>query len=431
MAARTDPELSGAERLGRVSPAPARQVTLVLCTAAGRIVGSLPAFEAPTPYWQEVREVVELARTIHGAEVIVLRLLTAAAAGSAEGGPVTYLAQVRGLPAGDLRSWDGDDPIAPQPYRQSWARPGGPDADLRWADAALTAAGLSRAGPPEQMRSWNLSSLWRLPLADGAAWLKVVPPFFAHEGALLSRLDPAVVPAVLAAEGPRTLLAELPGEDLYGATGAPLLQMIDLLVGLQLTWRTRIDELRALGLPDWRATVFPALAAATLDASSAELGPTVRADLEHLVTGLPARFRAIEACGIPDSLVHGDFHPGNVIATPPAGAGTSPDLRLLDWGDSGVGHPMLDQAAFLQGRSGADRDAGAAHWAGRWRAAVPGCAPERAALLLGPVAALRQAVVYRMFLDHIEPAERAYHAHDPSAWLERAAARFAAERRST
>ena len=53
---------------------------------------------------------------------------------------------------------------------------------------------------------------------------------------------------------------------------------------------------------------------------------------------------------------------------------------------------------------------------------MPGCDPDRAAALLAPVAALRQALIYRTFLDGIEPDERVYHANDPGTWLRRAAA---------
>jgi len=34
--------------------------------------------------------------------------------------------------------------------------------------------------------------VWQLPTAQGSVWLKVVPPFFAHEGRVISQLDPAV-----------------------------------------------------------------------------------------------------------------------------------------------------------------------------------------------------------------------------------------------
>ena len=51
---------------------------------------------------------------------------------------------------------------------------------------------------------------------------------------------------------------------------------------------------------------------------------------------------------------------------------------------------------------------------------MPGSDPARAAALLTPVAALRQALIYQIFLDGIEPDERVYHAADPAHWLARA-----------
>ena len=90
---------------------------------------------------------------------------------------------------------------------------------------------------------------------------------------------------------------------------------------------------------------------------------------------------------------------------------------LLDWGDCGVGHPLLDQVAFLEYLPQGEHEAVLREWSRLWRAAVPGCDPDRAARLLEPVAALRRAVVYRGFLDAIEPDERIYHASDPADWL--------------
>ncbi|PSK66392.1 hypothetical protein B0E53_01641 [Micromonospora sp. MH33] len=53
---------------------------------------------------------------------------------------------------------------------------------------------------------------------------------------------------------------------------------------------------------------------------------------------------------------------------------------------------------------------------------MPGSDPERAVQLLGPVAHLRMAAVYAMFLAGIEPSEHPYHLGDVPAYLERAAA---------
>jgi len=51
--------------------------------------------------------------------------------------------------------------------------------------------------------------------------------------------------------------------------------------------------------------------------------------------------------------------------------------------------------------------------------------------IVAPGAALRQALIFRMFLDRIEPDERIYHAGDPAHWLTEAARRFASAAAAT
>ena len=237
-----------------------------------------------------------------------------------------------------LAPWDGE--LAPHPLRLPWAEPGGPARDLAWAAGHLRAAGLRPAGRPEQVRTWNLSSLWRLPLEDGAAWLKCVPPFFAHEGAVLARLAGGPVPPLLAHEPGRVLMREIPGEDHYDAPLPVLEALVRLLVDLQVQEVGHDDELLALGLPDWRG---PALAAAVEDVVRRHadgLADDDRRSLDALLQGLDRRWADLAACGLPDTLVHGDVHPGNA-------RGDGERLVLMDWGDCGVGHPLLDQPAML------------------------------------------------------------------------------------
>jgi hypothetical protein len=299
--------------------------------------------------------------------------------------------------------------------RLPFARPGGPDRDLAWADARLRAAGRDRVGPAVQVKTWNLSSVWRLPTAAGPAWLKVVPPFFGHEGAMLARLDPAVVPPLIAAEGPRVLLADVPGEDHWDGPLPVLLRVLGMLVALQRDWVDRIDELAEVGAPDWRAGPFVPAVTDLVARTAGELDGDTVAALQALLDGLPDRFAAVAACGVPDTLVHGDFHPGNTRGS------VEGRSVLLDWGDCGIGNPLLDQAAFLSSIGEPKREPVRAAWASLWRDAVPGSDPDRAAVLLAPVGALRQALIYRTFLDGIEPTERVYHANDPATWLRRAA----------
>lgn len=401
-------------RCRTVTTPPPRRVTLVLCTRGGQLLGALPPFDVGVPWWQEVAVVVAAARERYGADVVVLRLLHVGAVTDDGHREVSYLAEVdHARTYGELAPV-ADDPLVDHPLRLPYARPGGPDADLDWASAALDARGTPVAGRPVQMRTWNLSSVWRLPLRAGAAWLKVVPPFFGHEGRMLERLQGDAVPPLVATDGPRVLLDDVPGTDQYHAPVALLVRMVSMLVGLQVAWVDRVGELESLGLPDWRQDAFPAAAAHVLAASAEVLEPDVVRHVGDLVDGLPERFTRIAAAGVPDTLVHGDFHAGNVVGTPER-------LVLLDWGDCGIGHPLLDQAAFLERLTPGDAAAVRAVWTSSWRRAVPGCDPDRAAALLAPVAALRQAIIYQNFLDHIEPAERVYHADDPQLWLRRAA----------
>ena len=397
---------------------PPRTVTLVLCTRGGDLLGVLPSYEVAVPWWQEAGPVVAVARQRFGVEVTVLRLLEARSGWGTAGGAVTYLAEVAAPASVALATWTGADPLADHPLRLSYARPGGPAADVAWAEAVLEAAGRPSTAPAVQVRTWNLSSIWRLPTAGGTAWLKVVPPFFAHEGAMLQRLDPLVVPPLIAAEGPRVLLDDVPGEDHYGAELPVLTRIVALLVGLQTQWAGRVGELEDIGAPDWRCQPFAEAVARLLDVAGSALDSHERARLRDLVDALPARFAALAECGIPDSLVHGDFHPGNTHGSP------TPDGRivLLDWGDCGIGHPLLDQAAALASIPPEQRGPLREHWARLWRATVPGSDPHRAAELLAPIRALRQALVYRTFLDGIEPDEHVYHSGDPARWLREAAA---------
>jgi Phosphotransferase enzyme family len=387
-----------------------RTAELVLVTPDGCPIGSLPAVPVATPWWQDVEPVGRAARDVHGVDVIVLRLLDAEL-DQPPGGRVTYLAEVS-EPVRAQR-WTGrlDD----HPSRHAFARPGGPAADLAWARALLAERGLRPTAPPTQVRTWNLSSLWRVPVEGQTAWLKVVPYFFAHEGALLTLMAGARVPAVLGHDGGRMLLAEIAGEDLYAAELPLLQEMVNLLVELQRSWGGRVDELLALGLPDWRAPALGAAIADVVERTREEIAAEDRVTLADFVRGLPGRFDDVAGCGLEDSLVHGDFHPGNF-------RGDGRDLTLLDWGDSGVGHPLLDQPAFLDAIPDDAIGAVQAHWLQQWREAVPGSDTVRASALLAPIAAARRAVIYRRFLDSIEPSEQPYHRADPAMWLNRTAA---------
>ena len=93
----------------------------------------------------------------------------------------------------------------------------------------------------------------------------------------------------------------------------------------------------------------------------------------------------------------------------------------MDWGDSVVGHPLIDELAFTE-RLPASAQVAARRWfVSAWQRIVPGSDPARAAHLLKPAVPLLAAVIYANFCAHIEPDERIYHASDVVRMLEQAA----------
>jgi aminoglycoside phosphotransferase (APT) family kinase protein len=400
-----------------------RRVTLVLSSPRGHVLGALPALDVASPWWPDVEPILAAARQRLGVDVIVLRLLHADGRGRA-GGTGSYLAEVSSGPP--MRPLADDDPLRllaerEDPLRMPWARPGGVAADTAWADERLADAGTPRTAASVQVKSWNLSSVLRLPTASGPFWCKHVPCFAAHEGALLAALaddEPGLVPPVVARRGDldgtsTVLLAAVPGVDQWEAPEPVLSGMVRRWVGAQARWAGRLDELLALGLPDWRSEVL--LAAVQKLAARADVRRQLAdgevALLDDLVAGLPASLAALDGCALPPTLVHGDLHPGNWI-------GDGERLALVDWGDSGVGHPMLDTLAFLSRvPAGPIRERLRALVVAEWGRRHPRADSLRAIRLVEPIAALRAALIYRTFLDGIEESEQDYHADDVPAML--------------
>ena len=390
----------------------------------GDPIGCLPPIDLAEPWWPESSDLLAALRERFGLEAFVLRLLTASTPRMEPGAGVTYAVEMLGglPPRLPLSPCDGvalgDDA---NPLRMPWARVGGVAADVAWADRELAALGQQRVGAPEQVRSWNLSLLLRLPTEQGMVWLKHVPPFMRHEGAILRlvRDAGAIVPQVFAAD-PATglfLLEDVPGEDMYFPEEGLSIRMVESFVALQRQMTSRRYALMATGSPDWtRATLVRDVSGMVArDDVRADLDPGEQAALDQLIGTLPLRFDALYACGLEDTLVHGDFHPGNHRYD-------GDRLVLLDWGDSGVGHPLLDMTAFLE-RVPPDRlERVRAAWIAAWKDACPSADVSRASDLIRPIAALRQALIYRRFLDGIEASEQVYHREDPASWLRRAIA---------
>jgi len=235
------------------------------------------------------------------------------------------------------------------------------------------------------------------------AWLKQVPSFFGHEPAALRLVDavaPGLVPPLIAA-GPegRMLLAHVDGADRYGGDADLCARIAEAFHPVQVALADKSDLPE---IPDGR------IDAERVRRVAAPFFDTIDG-LEQLIDELPDRLKAIDECGLPRTLVHGDLHPGNVRTD------ENGRLTIMDWGDCAIGHPAVDILRLTE-RLDAPEPV-IEGWACRWTRARPGSRPMRAAQLMRPIAALRFAVVYAGFLDAIEPAEWPYHCDDVPACL--------------
>jgi hypothetical protein len=382
-----------------------RTVTAVV-TCGAECAGVVGPFPVDIPWWAEVEPVVAYLEETLGVPVIVLRLLTVDGGDGGRDGHVTYHAEaLQPFRAATACEFTEDD----HPLRMPWARASGVRELLAWAAEHVTLA-----GRPAQRKTWNLAGHFRLPTADGAAdgaadgtaWLKAIPPFADAEPAAIAavaEVDPDLVPAVIASAPGRLLLSEIPGIDCWDATPETAAAAVHRFA----TAQSRISRPPAV-LPDRRPGKLRAAVQRLLDGP---VGAQLTAEELHTANEWQKRWDMLADCGLPDTVVHGDFHPGNWRS----GNGSP---VILDFADAHLGNPVLDALRAID-FGPADRrteasEAAEAAWIAVWTAALPRSRPADALRIARPLAHLSYAVRYQEFLDNIEPSEQVYHLDDPA-----------------
>ncbi|CAO5155924.1 Aminoglycoside phosphotransferase [Frankia sp. AiPs1] len=353
-----------------------------------------------------------------GVPVMVLRLLDVEGADCADGardGHVTYHVQASRPPSDRQLApapIDHHTRIKPAARRAEWATPAGLREAMSWADTALRTAGRPASGPVQQVKTWNLAGVFRIPTTHGPVWLKTTPPFAACEADVIgafAQVDPRLVPAVLAADpaGGRVLLEHVPGTDCWDASAATIRDAVSRLVTAQAALAQRPGTVPD-GLRDRTPLALIDQVNWLLDGDAAdELTADELTAAHDLAQRLPELVAELDACGLPHTLVHGDFHPGNWRSD-------GQRTVLVDFSDSHFGHPVLDGLRPREFLSEHQWAHATDVWAATWSACQPGCDPARALAIAAPLGHLANAVIYQEFLDNIEPSERRYHAGDPA-----------------
>ena len=359
-----------------------REVEVVVWRADGKATATIDGLATVSIHLDKERAIAlatEEIRARSGLEVAVLRLTD------------THLhVESVGAPQAALRWGPPSEPLVAD---EPWNEPGWFTSTCAIVEEALAAAvGAGRVGPVRQAKHWSISAILEVETDVGVFWWKQVPPFMAHEGALLAWLGtvrPGLVPEVAAR-----------GDDWYLAPAfAPPSEERTLenpyaeLAELQLAVVDRAAELVPLGCPDRTApTMLRDLAA--LAERDDLLEPSVAARLADGLPRIAELVARLDASPIPSSLVHGDLHSGNWTR--------HPDGRWLifDWTDGCLAHPFLD-LGVLPRKDPERRAAWLDSFLGPWRRAYGDAAVDESLAAALPLGAAFQALSYQRIADGI------------------------------
>jgi hypothetical protein len=298
-----------------------------------------------------------------------------------------------------------------------WFQPGWIGDIDAWARARLADLGRSVVAPTVVVHVGPIAVVLRFETTAGAAFLKASIPFFAREATIMAALSvrtPGWVPDVAAADPAYgTLMEEMDGHVLADAPEDTWGVGLARLAELQLAWVGRSDALLAAGAQDRPIAALERLVTELepVHARLAAAEPGAWPAWEAVADGLAAPCASLAASGLPDTLVHGDLHPGNIIVR-------DGDARLFDWSDGAVSHPFADLTCFLRRvESPATRRRVADAYLAGWAASYGMARAERALADALVVGALYQVKTYLELVPAMDLRDRWQFEDGPWRWL--------------
>jgi aminoglycoside phosphotransferase (APT) family kinase protein len=189
-------------------------------------------------------------------------------------------------------------------------------------------------------------------------------------------------------------MPDFKGEVLEEISGEQLSEALRILARMQIDSFPHVESLLAAGCPDRRLERLANEIRTLLYEPSvlARLLPEEVDKLQALVPRFEQMCERLAGYGVPQTLLHGDFHGGNLLAR-------DGHILIFDWTDGCIAHPFLDLITALTNSHHllADQERAAARdtYLAAWTSYE---SPERlleAGELAWPLGALHQAVSYR------------------------------------
>ena len=225
-----------------------------------------------------------------------------------------------------------------------------------WIRSQANQHSMQITGDIEQPHAYAWSTVMRVPTNAGTVFFKATAPETIYETALTEKLAgwfPDCMPELVAADTARGWMLMRDGGEQLRASIRPTQDLkpwepvITRYAEIQIGLAEHIPEILALGIPDHRPALLPALYSELLTDEASlmidqEKGLTSSEfqQLQNLTPRLEQICMDLIAFGIPDSLNHGDFHDGNVLLK-------DGRITFFDWGDASVTHPFVSLRTFF------------------------------------------------------------------------------------
>lgn len=240
--------------------------------------------------------------------------------------------------------------LMPEPSQLIWNDPVWQKQAHDWIRTEAERNSIRLTGRIEQPHVYHWSTVMRVPSNEGMIFFKATAGETIYEIALTQKLAswfPEYLPDLIAVDAGRGWMLMRDGGEQLRASIRPTKNIMpwESVIGryaeLQIGIAEHVDELLALGIPDHRLAVLPALYTRLLtDRKSLMIGEEKGLTVEEFdqLQGMTRRLEEIcvelDKFGIPESINHGDFHDGNVLVK-------NGRITFFDWGDADVTHAFV------------------------------------------------------------------------------------------
>lgn len=296
---------------------------------------------------------------------------------------------------------EAESGMAP-PSRRPWERPGWHSRAEEWIRAAAAEHGYTAAGPVEDIRTWSISRVLRLPTDRGYLYFKASggSRLFCREAVVtdvLARRFPAHIPPPIAIDPDRSWIltpdfGEPIGNDSSTAHRAEALRQ---LAKLQVEASASVGHLLDLGCMDRRLPILAGQIKQLLPTIKTSTGLTEMeiARLKSSIPLLATLCARLATYRVPPTLTHGDLHMNNIAMR--KGSAPPPTFLFFDWTDACISHPFFDLLPIMARMNGNERAGITAAYLEPWTAFEPMPRLWDMVALALPLIAMHQAISYQ------------------------------------